>query len=76
MSPEFISGNMWKLYEGERVTGRTTKGPHTLYGLQIVRVHYYPDIGEQGMMMIQGPTAKIEVDGLDFAALVEQISES
>ena len=75
MSPEYLEGNWWKLYEGERVTGWTSKGPHTLYGPQIIRVHCHPDLGEHGMMMIQRREANIEFDGLDFAALVEKITE-
>ncbi len=69
MSPEHVFGNMWRLLEGESITGRTSRNPHTtIIGPQVVRVHIFED----NLMSIQG-TETIEVDGSNFEGLVRQI---
>ncbi len=72
MSPEHLGGNMWRINENERVTGRTTTGEYTLNGPVIVRIHEFTN---HGLMSIQGPPTApvIELDGLDFAAHVKKI---
>lgn len=65
---EHLSGNMYRLEKGESVTGRITGGKLTFYGELIVRVHEFPDLE---MLRIQGGDRSIEVDGLDFPAVVE-----
>ena len=76
MSPEHVGGDMWILLEDEFITGRITGGERTLEGQDILRIQEHPDLGENGMMLIQNMSGKkIEVDGLDFPALVEQVQE-
>ncbi len=73
--PEHVAGNIWRIIEDERVTGRVYPGKHTLTGPQVVRVEEYPDLGENGMMRIQGDNVAIEVDGLDFPSCVRRADD-
>ncbi len=74
MSPEHLVSNMWRLEGNEFISGRRGDGKHKLSGPQVVRIHEYPTLGDKGMMRIQGDVS-IEVDGLNFPDLVEQVQE-
>jgi len=77
MSPERIGNtNMWRLLKGECITGRASEGSYTLYGPRTVRVYLYPNDGSSGSMRIQAEIKSIEVDGLDFPAVVKPVKEN
>lgn len=62
--PEKIAGtNMWRLFEGECITGIGG----TIVGPIIVRVYEYPDLNR---MLVQVDPLKVEVEGTSFEAVV------
>lgn len=64
MPPEHLINNMWRLFEGEFVTGEGG----TIEGPKMVRVHEL----EGGKLMIQAGNEKITVEVTDFEAAVQK----
>jgi hypothetical protein len=70
MCPERLASNLWRIEEGEFITGIDSQGSVCLRGPVVVSVHEFE--GYDGLL-VQGPNdEKIEISGTDFAAAVQK----
>lgn len=65
MTPTEMGGNMWRLDEGEFVSGEGG----TIEGPKVVRVFEYPEIDE---LLVQAGGKKVAIKATNFSSVVQK----
>lgn len=69
MTPEHISGDLWKMLQGEYVVGKTGAGEEVrLDGPLIVKAHEFEG---HGFLLIQTGNQKVQVEGTYLPSVVK-----